>query len=180
MKTVFIYFKTGIWFCQSISNYLIRCPGCTVFIPSSFDGVASFFPCGVAGEEGPYIRVPCLFRRDRGLKARGSTVPAAVEHKGSVFIRGQERCYHREVLLGNVMGARNVTGGIFHLGSIIYEDELLFTSYEGFHVFDIEVLDRTGEETGCRDDAQEAKHQRSQDARGPFSGRDTFDRIPIQ
>ena len=126
---------------------------------SALDGIALSRPCGVAREECPDIGVACLFCRDRGLEARGSAVPAAIEYQWRVLVGGQERSDYREVLLGNVRSARNMAGRILHLRPVIDNDEFVFTPHDRFNLFHIEVLDRTGKETTRRCRAKQYKCQ---------------------
>ena len=85
-------------------------PGCAAsrFLP--FNGITFSGPGGVACEECPYIRVACLFRRDRGVDTGRSARSAAVKDQGGILIRGQERGDHREALLGDVHRTRYMTG----------------------------------------------------------------------
>ncbi len=119
-----------------------------------FDGIAFFYPGGVACEKCPHICVACLFCRDRGLEAGRSTVSAAIKYQRGVFIGGQERGDHREILLRDVRRARYMTGRIFQLRPVIDNNELFFLFDDRFKLFHIYVLDCTGKETTCRDNAK--------------------------
>lgn len=83
-------------------------PSCGLSL--TLDGIPVSDPGGITCEKCPDVCVTGLFCRDRGLKAGGSTVSAAIENYGSVLAGRQECGDDREVFLGDVHGPRYVAG----------------------------------------------------------------------